>query len=133
MSTLRELVNGSGKPFGLGTLLGAAGTALAIFLALYSCQEKRDARIGGAASASTAVAEQLRVFQRHMDETEPIKSRFVAMEAGVNADIRAINMQLQMMSTELASLHNEQIAQRQIQMQILGRLPVGGGMKGGSK
>ena len=133
MSTLRDRINGAGKPFGLGTLLGAAGTALAIFLALYSCQEKRDARIGGAASASTAVAEQLRVFQRHVDETEPIKSRFVAMEAGVNADIRAVNMQLRMLSETLATVQDEQIAQRQIQMQILGRLPVGGGMKGGSK
>ena len=133
MSTLRERINGTGKPLGIGALLGAAGTALAIFLALYSCQEKRDARIDGAAASRTTTAEQLRVFQRHVDETEPIKSRFVAMEASVNADIRAVNMQLQMMSTELASLQNEQIAQRQILMQILGRLPVGGGLKGGSK
>lgn len=125
MSTIRELVNGSGKPFGLGTLLGAAGTALAIFLALYSCQEKRDARIDGAAASRTTTAEQLRVFQRHVDETEPIKGRFVALEASVNTDIRSIKDQL-------VDLRGEQVAQRQILMQILGRLPTGGS-KGGSK
>lgn len=132
LRTLRQKLNGAAKPFTAGTALGVLLAAITIFVTLHSCQVERDTKVGTAAGEREAISRRLLAIERHVDETEPLRNRFIAVEASVNVELKAVYRQLELLSADLARVQTEMAEQRRIQMQILARLPAGNSLRGGS-